>query len=384
MPVISTVKSRDELKARHAPYWHQLRRGCYLGFRKVSATSAGAWVARFRDDDGKQHLKSLGNFLEVTPSQRFGKAMEAAEQWLKHMGAGGSNEAQTVADACKAYVMTVGATTAKDAEGRFKRWVYGDPIGKIEIQKLRHPNVTKWRQRLVNAPVIRQDRQASKQARSASSINRDMNCLRAALNRALAERWVTTDDAWKSALKPIRAADKRRTIYLSRAQREALIEAAQADIKPFLKALASIPLRPGAVAALTVRDWNPRTKELSISKDKTGARTIRLPDSLIAMFNDAAKNKLPAAPLFSRSDGKEWDKDSWKYPIKAAVVNAKLPHDAVAYSLRHSAITDLLSLHGLDTLTVAGLAGTSLVMIEKHYGHLLRERATDALDRLAI
>ncbi len=56
----------------------------------------------------------------------------------------------------------------------------------------------------------------------------------------------------------------------------------------------------------------------------------------------------------------------------------------VAYNLRHSAITDLIALHRLDTMTVAQLSGTSLAMIEKHYGHLLRDHAADALSKLAL
>jgi hypothetical protein len=35
-------------------------------------------------------------------------------------------------------------------------------------------------------------------------------------------------------------------------------------------------------------------------------------------------------------------------------------------------------------MTVAQLAGTSLLMIEKNYGHLLREHAKAALGKLAL
>ena len=54
------------------------------------------------------------------------------------------------------------------------------------------------------------------------------------------------------------------------------------------------------------------------------------------------------------------------------------------YTLRHSTITDLIVEHQLDTLTVAQLSGTSLLMIEKHYGHLNQKRASEALAKLAI
>ena len=60
------------------------------------------------------------------------------------------------------------------------------------------------------------------------------------------------------------------------------------------------------------------------------------------------------------------------------------PAAAAAYALRHSTITDLIALHRLDTLTVAQLSGTSLQMIEKHYGHLLREHAAKALASLTL
>jgi hypothetical protein len=38
----------------------------------------------------------------------------------------------------------------------------------------------------------------------------------------------------------------------------------------------------------------------------------------------------------------------------------------------------------LDLLTVAQISGTSVAMIQKHYGHLQQERAVDALAGLAL
>ena len=70
--------------------------------------------------------------------------------------------------------------------------------------------------------------------------------------------------------------------------------------------------------------------------------------------------------------------------MKQAARDAGLPESTVAYALRHSSITDLIALHRLDTMTVAQLAGTSLLMIEKNYGHLLREHARSALAGLVL
>ena len=145
-----------------------------------------------------------------------------------------------------------------------------------------------------------------------------------------------------------------------------------------------MPLRPGALAALKASDFDKRTSELTIGKDKTGkARRIQIPAEAAALLTAQAKNKLPAASLFMRANGKAWDKNSWKLPMGAAVKAAGLPGDATAYTLRHSTITDLVSA-GLPLLTIAQISGTSAEMIERHYGHLASDAAVKALGELAL
>ena len=87
--------------------------------------------------------------------------------------------------------------------------------------------------------------------------------------------------------------------------------------------------------------------------------------------------------MFVRGDGRAWNKDAWKHPIKFAVKRAELPGAAAAYTLRHSVITDLIR-EGLPALTVAQISGTSVAMIERHYGHLVRDDAEQALARLLL
>lgn len=84
-----------------------------------------------------------------------------------------------------------------------------------------------------------------------------------------------------------------------------------------------------------------------------------------------------------RANGKAWDRNSWKLPIAAAAKAAGLPAGATAYTLRHAGITDLVSA-GLPILTIAQISGTSVEMIERHYGHLAKDGAVEALGGLAI
>jgi integrase len=195
---------------------------------------------------------------------------------------------------------------------------------------------------------------------------------------------VRTDAAWQEALKPHRGADKRRALYIDLAERKQLLQSADDVAAPFIRAMCLLPLRPGAVAALCVSDFDKRTRSLTIGKDKNGLpRQIAVPAPIANFLAAQVDGKLPGANMFTRAAGKAWNKDAWKQPVKDAAFAAKLPSGLSAYTLRHSVITDLVR-DGLPILTVAQLSGTSVAMIEKHYGHLVRDDAENALAKLAI
>lgn len=388
---VSTVKARNNLKPRRDPYWHRLSKGQYLGYRKMKPGAPGTWAARMLDGTtGKQQAHPLGGFSELPDHERYDAARRAAEAWFKHRGAGGSLDAITIGAACERLVQKYRDDSrelaAKDADGRFKRWVYPNKkFASTLIQKLTAGMLADWRTKLAKTPAMHQDKSVvSSKPRAASSLNRDMAVLKTALNLALEDGYATSDHAWSSKLKPVKDASGRRDCYLDIDQRKGLIDKAAPDLAVLVRAMSLIPMRPGAVAAFTVANFDKRLSTLVIGKDKAGQdRKITLPTLTASFFTEQAKNKLPSAPLFARANGTAWNKDSWKYPFKDAVIAAKLPQAATAYALRHSTITDLI-IKGLDTMTVAQLSGTSITMIEKHYGHLRAAHATKALEGLTV
>lgn len=395
---LGTVSKRDKLQPRRNPYFHKLGAGEFLGFRKLSHDAVGTWIARVYDaGQRKQRFQALGTFDHLQPSERYGAASKAARDWLKHLNAGGRHEVITVREVCERYVDRLqrekGETQAKEAQARFARYVDNDLIASVPLPKLKRSHVVDWRVRLQDLPAVitrkgkgqgRGRGRPMTRPRSLATINRDMVAFRAALNLALADDYAVSDKPWREALKPIKHTNGRRQLYLDREQRRLLLERLDSDIAVFVRALCVLPLRPGAAAALCVRDFDARQKTLFIPMDKQGgARTIPLPDATLKLLKATARGKLPAAPLFARWDGKRWDKEMWKKPIKEAARVAGLPSETCAYTLRHSTITDLVT-DGLDLLTVAQVSGTSVSMIEKHYGKLRGEIARAALSGLVL
>lgn len=393
---ITTVAGQGALRARDAIYWHKLHAGQHLGLRKTK--SAQTWYARAYVDK-KQVRRALGAFDYLPPNERFDAASKEAEAWFKGLRSGDPLRPITVLEACGRYIQSLrddpdkGEDSAVAQAGFVRRFVEHDKIATIPVSKLVKAHLVDWRKRMERKPVALPKRgkhcrsvepQPAPRRRSAASINRNMVFLRAALRLAQAEGFVANDQAWAQPLKPIKGVSGRRELYLSREQRLSLIEQAREDARPFLRALAELPLRVGAVAALRVGDYDKRNKLLTIAKDKAGAgRTIPLPPAAAALIAEATRGKLPGAPLFTRWDGEPWTATTWKDAIKGAVAAADLPRETVAYTLRHCAIADLV-IAGCDLNTVAKISGTSLQMIADHYGKLRQDVARDALATLAL
>jgi len=304
----------------------------------------------------------------------YDAACRAARQWFANLDLGVVHrEHLTVEDACKEYVedrrREKGIKTAADAEWRFKHTVYGTKFGLTPLTRLRTPTIRAWREEL---------------KLTKSGANRMMASLRAALNFAIENRLVpaTAAQEWR-AVKQYARADGRREVYLDLAQRRALLAAATGGVRDLIEAALVTGARPGELAAALRGAFDARTKTLTLT-GKTGARTVPLSPAAVTLFERLSKSKLPTAPLLTRDDGKPWQRAEWTEDVRraaqAALIKnvhggaARLPAGVCLYSCRHSYITQAI-VDGLTTLDVAKLTGTSLAMIDRHYGHLVQTSA---------
>ncbi len=365
---IDKVKVRAALEPRHEPYWGPTStldaRGARLGFRKIDKTT-GSWVVRTRDENNRKVYGKLGY---VSATFGFDEAKVAALEWLRGHRGGVTSQAVTVAKACEEYVedrrREKGEACAHDAKKRFERTVYGKPFAAIPLAKLTTPRMKAWRDGLKLAK---------------GSANRTLTALKAALNLAVLHRRVRADKSREWAdVKPYTAATKRRSLFLDLAQRRALTESTGGALHDLVEAAALTGARAGELTGAKRSQFDARTGAMTFN-GKTGRREVALPPAAVTLFKRLAESKLPTANLFLRDDGRPWAHSDWDELIREAATLAKLPKGVCLYTLRHSFITQALS-DGMRTLEVARFVGTSVMMIEKHYGSIV---ATDASERLA-
>lgn len=164
--------------------------------------------------------------------------------------------------------------------------------------------------------------------------------------------------------------------------RFALLTACPNDLALLVKAALLTGARPGELANLNVNDFDKERGTLTL-RGKTGQRTGAISTAAAQFFTEVSKNRIGNAPMLVTSYGQRWNKDSWKKVFKQCATAAGLPEAVVMYSLRHTAISEMI-LAGMDSYIVANLTGTSVAMIEKNYGHLKHSVVTSKLDKVVM
>ena len=84
--------------------------------------------------------------------------------------------------------------------------------------------------------------------------------------------------------------------------------------------------------------------------------------------------------MLPRADGQAWAHSDQDELMRAAVKKAKLPRDAVFYTLRHTFIATALQA-GVDIASLAKNCGTSVRIIERNYSKFIPEDISAKLNK---
>jgi len=373
---INSRTAREKLEPRREPYFVRLRAGLFVGYRRIEE-GEGTWIARLRTLEGKQRYQSLGTFAD------YDSAAKACGEWADSLDtkleAPEVSASMTVQKVCAAYVayqkLHKSEKAGRDSAARFKYLVDGLPIGLMLISSLRTVHMHEWIARQVAG------KEGETLRRAKDSANRQLATFKAALNFGYRNGMVASDAAWRSVV-PFRAVGRRRQGFVSSAAREKLLNTAALDIRAFITAMLLTAARPGELAGVTCAHFDKEQGTIQLD-GKTGHRVVALSSAALAFFLRRAEFKIGNALLLTTTGGDKWTKERWIKAFDAAVRSAQLADGIVMYSLRHTAISEMIA-GGMDVFVVARLAGTSTAMIDKHYGHLRADRTRAMLDSINL
>lgn len=358
---IDTLTKRRKLPARAWPYWERVVKGQFIGFYR--STKGGTWHARI-SIAGTQDYERLGGEI----NSDYEEMLKLALVWFKKKNLV-KDTRYTVQQAVDDYVSHLkvekGEKSSKGVEQRLNKHLT-PKFGKSELGKLTPAQLKRWRDGLVQ---ISEDEE--KVRRSKDNANRIFDVAKAAFNLAFRNGLVDSDRAWK-IVQAFRDVGESRKLFLTDKQVNSLLSHTKSGFHNLIKAALLTGARYGELASAKVYDLDKIHGTLRL-EGKTGKRDSYLSDDALVFFKEITKDRLPDAYLLVRDDGMPWGKSHQHRPMKEAIKAAKLPRETVFYSIRHYHISKAL-LAGIPAQVIAENCGTSIRMLEKHYGKFM---ATD-------
>lgn len=367
---------------RPKAYYRQIAPGKTLGYvRRKDAD--GAWLVRERIG-GRYKTRTLGNADDKTRADGrdvldFGQALRLVTNAQASAPVG----RLTVKAALDIYFVALAASSkhADEYQSTANKRIVPE-LGDYRVDRLTKTAIENWL-----AGLVREDEDdPDVKRRSQDTANRILTILKAALNKAFQDEanGISTDAAWRR-VKPFKNVARPRVDDLEPGEVRRLI----AKTAKFNIALANLieasyltGARMGELAAATVRDLDAGRRTLRIRTSKTKPRIITLTDETARFLSGLAKKRLPDAPLLPNATGGIWPRQGHSRTVKQAVKLAKLPDSVSIYTLRHAHISRAIE-RNMSLQLIADNCGTSLLMIQRNYAHVLARTRRDMFQKTA-
>jgi integrase len=401
---IDSRSSRAKLSERREPYWTAISRGCAIGYRR--GVKGGSWIARFRDEAGRQHYEALGAADDARDPDglsvfSFAQAQDRARAFFVRTAReltgdlAPNDGSYTVGMAIEDYLIAREKRGSKGVRAdRYAAEARIIPeIGNVEVVRITSKRIRDWHQTTASSPkLLRTKKNAVTRATKEvgaedpdairsrrSTANRLLTILKAALNHAFHEGRAAADEAWRK-VKPYREVDAPLVRFLSTPECARLVNACSPIFRDLVRGALLTGCRYSELTRMRAVDFNPRASALTVRFSKAGkARHIALNDEGQRLFASLAVGKAAADLIFRRADGKAWGQSHQQRLLVEASKAAKLEPPASFHILRHT-YASALAMNGVPMGVIAAQLGHSDTrMTEKHYAHLTPSYVTDTV-----
>lgn len=378
--------SRLKLAVRSEPYWRLISEGCHIGY--YSGARVGKWVARFRrPGSGIGYAKAtLGEADDVRDANgetilRFDQADAAARRWFDDVSGGGCRrKAETVSDALDAYLLNFTGKSLASTKARADA-IIRPALGHLKLASLTRNSIKDWHKERGRSPAMlrtkngaekRNERPAttddSIRARRATA-NRDLTVLKAALNRFSEDHPGLPAHAWRE-VKPFKGVDTPILRYLSDDEVRAFVRACDPRFRPVVQAALLTGARYGNICRARAGDVDLTANTLWLPNTKGGkARIVYLEQEGVRLFSAAVRGKQADDLVFTRPDGKGWNRSQQARYVDRACIDGKIAR-ATFRDLRRT-YGSRLSMGGTPLTVVSEALGHADERItRRHYAHL--------------
>jgi integrase len=368
----------------------------HIGYQRWKGGPAGRWLLRRYISS---HVSEKGNNVAKYTVHSFAiadddapadgvnimnyeQAVTAAREMIDSPR-GGKITRITVRQAMERYVefKRHAGQPVEDLLSRSRAHIYLH-LGDLVVSDLTAERLRRWLAGMANSAAQTRPKGGQPQYRAAPSsdedvrrrratANRVLTMLKAALNHAFDEGHISNRDAWGRKLKPFREVEVARIRYLSTVEARRLINAADPDFRPLVRAALETGCRYGELVRLEVADFNPDAGTVAIRKSKSGkARHVVLTPEGAAFFRAHNAGRSGGELMFRHADGRSWQKSEQGRPMREAVARAQIEPTISFHGLRHT-WASLSAMAGVPLLVIARALGHSTTaMVERHYGHL--------------
>lgn len=392
-----TLRNRDlETRSKRLslpagkPYFTPIDEGVQLGYRR--SRSKSVWIVRLYAGKKKYRQRALGLADDYRDADgqfvlTYFQAADLARDRARRaesaplMPRGGHK----VGDAIDAYLAQLRSEGRKSVD-ETKRVIDRDIAP--EWAGLTFPQVTKtriheWRAGLIDAPrrtragkPLPIDNSPEGQRKRRATAQRKWNILRAILNVGADAGWADSR-AW-AGIGNLEDIDPPADDFPSLAECKMLARRTDPEFRPIVEATFLCGAAFGELRIMRVRDYTG-TGHIRVFNSKRQPRNIPLTKEGIALFDAFTAGKRADDLIFTRADGRPWQKSEQQRPMREANERAKIDPPITLTRLRKAYGSMLLNA-GVPLLIVSRAMGHHDPKVtEKHYARLLSSTVDDQI-----
>ena len=396
---LQTRSARSKLKRQPKPYYREIDPGIHLGYRR--GQTGGRWVVRWYAGAGAYKVETIGTaddnadadaetVLDYRQAQERARRVHLERTSTSHV----KTTDRTVGAVVQAYIelARIHRKTPEEMQRNFDAHIK-PALGNVKVEELATKQIRDFHHKLAKTPPRRRTRAGEKQRygpldtsdpeamrRRKVTANRVLALLRAALNWAWEEGAISSRDAW-ARVKPFKEVTAARPDYFEVDEVRRLVNAANPDFRPLVRAAVLTGCRYGELYRLRVGDYVAEAGGIHIRNAKSGKdRYVYLDDQGVALFEELIAGRQADAFMFVKATGGRWGKSHQLAPMRDACTRAGIPPVGF-HTFRHTYCSHAI-MNGAPLMVVAtSLGHADTRMIEKNYGHLADSYVADTIRR---